>query len=93
MERKHHFILGVDNKNFPAFPNKKGIFDETYYATTPLVSQQIRYEHYMHEMNRMLEDANNLYVSYSVAGYDGKGKEAALESKAEIEALELYCLW
>ena len=92
MYRKDHFIVGVDNKNFPAFPNKKGIFDEAYYVTTPYSSQQQRYEYYVNQVEKILDEAQNLIVSYSIAGYDGKGKEAALEIESRYPNKEAYPL-
>lgn len=85
LNKKYHFVLGVDNKNYPGFKSKNGIFDEEYYAKTPLPTQQQRYECYMQQLTVLMQASAYSYVSYSIAGYDGKGKELALEIETEYQ--------
>lgn len=78
--KKHHFMLGCTQKDYPAFKTKKGIFDETYHALIEeFPSMEIRYQFYLDQLDRMLYTAPFLYVSYPVGTYEGKGNEAALE--------------
>lgn len=85
LNKKYHFVLGVDNKNYPGFKGKNGIFDEEYYAKTSLPTQQQRYEYYMEQLDILMQASAYSYVSYSVAGYDGKGKELALEIEMQYQ--------
>lgn len=79
VEHTYSFILGACQSDYPAFPLKNGIFDEAYYAKTPLPSMQERYDHFLCEKQKQLSNSKHLIISYPLGDYEGKGKEAALE--------------
>ena len=85
--KKHHFLLGATQKNYPAFPSESGIFDEIYLRDTTLPDMETRYQFYMSQCEKQLHANQNLIVSYPLGSYEGKGNEAALEIE-EAMAME-----
>lgn len=83
--RKHHFIVGAIQSDYPAFPLKKGIFNEAYYAKTPLPDMQTRYHAYMKQLQQQLQQSPHTIISYPLGDYEGKGKEAALEIESFVQ--------
>lgn len=80
LDKPHHFMLGATQSNYPAFSTKKGIFDELYVSTiTKYPTMQVRYQHYLHELQSLLSTSKNIYISYPLGTYEGKGMECALE--------------
>lgn len=77
--RKHHFMLGCTQKQYPAFPVKAGIFDESYYRKIPYPTMEKRYQLHLEQLMNIRQIAEHVYVSYPVGTYDGKSQEAALE--------------
>lgn len=77
--RSHHFMIGCTQKQYPAFPIKTGIFDETYYRELNYPSMEERYQLHQQLLQQHLTQAPYTYVSYPVGTYDGKAQEAALE--------------
>lgn len=78
--KPHHFMLGCTQKDYPAFQTHKGIFDENYHKAIPgYPTMETRYQFYLDQLDRTLKTSPNLYVSYPVGTYEGKGNEAALE--------------
>lgn len=73
-------LFGCTQKNYPAFPAKKGLFDEAYVQLIPLYpTMRDRYDQHMKQLTSFLETSPELIVSYPLGSYDGKGNEAALE--------------
>lgn len=73
-------IFGCTQKSYPAFPAKKGLFDEAYVQHIPLYpAMRDRYDQHMKQLTSFLETSPELIVSYPLGSYDGKGNEAALE--------------
>ena len=63
--RKHLFVLGCTQKDYPAFQTKKGIFDENYHALiSAYPSMERRYQFYLKQISAMLYAAPSVYVSY-----------------------------
>ena len=84
--RKHLFILGCTQKDYPAFQTKKGIFDENYHALiSAYPSMERRYQFYLEQISAMLYAAPSVYVSYPLGTYEGKGMEAALEIEDYVQ--------
>ena len=84
--RKHLFILGCTQKDYPAFQTKKGIFDENYHALiSAYPSMERRYQFYLKQISAMLYAAPSVYVSYPLGTYEGKGMEAALEIEDYVQ--------
>lgn len=80
MDKKHHFMLGCTQKDYPAFKTKKGIFDEYYYAQLKdYPTMEERYQFYLKELDQLLYTSKYLYISYPLGTYEGKAMEAALE--------------
>lgn len=84
--RSHHFLLGCTQKMYPSFPTKKGIFNESYYALlTRYPSMDQRYQFDLSQLDKMLHKAPNIYASFPMGTYEGKGNEAALEIEQFME--------
>ena len=84
--RKHLFVLGCTQKDYPAFQTKKGIFDENYHALiSAYPSMERRYQFYLKQISAMLYAAPSVYVSYPLGTYEGKGMEAALEIEDYVQ--------
>lgn len=84
--RKLTCMLGCTQKAYPAFPAKKGLFDEAYVQLLPTYpSRKERYDHHMFTLAHRLVTSKELVVFYPVGGYDGKGNEAALEMDLFME--------
>lgn len=77
--RKHHFLLGATQNQYPAFMAKRGIFDEHYYETLPFPSMEHRYQLHLKQLRKLLNRSQHLYISYPLGTYEGKSLEAALE--------------
>lgn len=85
--RKHHYLLGATQSNYPAFESKKGIFDEPYFALLPAYpSMEERYTHHSVQLSHMLASTQHIYVSYPVGTYEGKSMECALAIEQFINA-------
>lgn len=84
--RSHHFMIGCTQKQYPAFPIKSGIFDETYYRELKYPSMEDRYHLHQVQLKQQLAQAPFTYVSYPLGTFDGKSLEAALEIEQWINA-------
>lgn len=82
--RPYHFIIGTTQADYPSFPLKKGIFDETYLAKIPYPSLQERYDYHLQQVDQHLHQSKHLWISYPLGNYEGKGKEAALEIESFV---------
>lgn len=87
VDKKHHFILGCTQKDYPAFQVKKGIFDENYVAhILGYPTMEERYQFYLSQLERTLYTCEYLYISFPLGTYEGKGLEASLEIEQFIGA-------
>lgn len=78
--RKFTFILGCTQKVYPAFPSKKGLFDEAYVKGLPAYpTMKNRFDLHTRQLQEFLLKSETLLVSYPLGTYEGKGNEAALE--------------
>lgn len=78
-KRPYHFIVGTTQADYPSFPIKKGIFDETYVSKIAYPTMQERYDVHLQQVEKQLHQTKHLWISYPLGNYEGKGKEAALE--------------
>lgn len=86
LPRKHHYVIGASQNSYPAFKPKKGIFDEPYHAHIQnYPSMENRYAHHLKQLDTMLVTCENIYVSYPLGTYEGKGQECALEIEQFME--------
>lgn len=79
LTKTHHFILGATQNNYPAFPIKSGIFNETYYQSIPYPTMEKRYQQHLQQLQQYIFQCNHLYISYPLGTYEGKSLEPALE--------------
>ncbi len=79
LTKTHHFILGTTQNNYPAFPIKSGIFNETYYQSIPYPTMEKRYQQHLQQLQQYIFQCNHLYISYPLGTYEGKSLEPALE--------------
>lgn len=79
LTKTHHFILGATQNNYPAFPIKSGIFNETYYQSIPYPTMEKRYQQHLQQLQQYIFRCNHLYISYPLGTYEGKSLEPALE--------------
>ena len=78
--RKVSVIFGADQKSFPGNIAMSGIFDEDYLKNTSMPSQQLRYEHYMKQLDWVYHSGEEtLICSYATGTYEGKNKDVAYE--------------
>lgn len=79
-------IFGCTQKAYPAFPAKKGLFDEAYVQhIKDYPSMRERYDTHMEQLQAFLETSPELIVSYPLGNYDGKGNESALEMEQFLQ--------
>lgn len=78
--RPYCLVVGCTQKLYPAFPAKKGLFDESYVKDlSDYPSMSERNKAYMAQLEASLQTYAHLIISYPIGGYDGKGNEGALE--------------
>lgn len=84
--RKTCILLGCTQNAYPAFPAKKGLFDEAYVQNIKnYPSMRERYDLHMAQLRTFLETSEELIVSYPLGSYDGKGNESALEMEQFLQ--------
>lgn len=77
--KEYGFIIGANESNFIAFKSQTGIFDEEYMSTlTKFPSLQERYDLYLHQIKKVMNNSPNLIVSYARNTLDGKTNEASI---------------
>lgn len=79
-QHKYHFILGAASDNYPGMETLNGIFSEQYVKQIKdFPTYNERYELHQHNLNGLLNNSENLIVSYAAGDINGKEKQAALE--------------
>lgn len=79
-------VFGCTQKLYPAFPAKKGLFDESYVRSlTKIPSMSERNHIFMKQLETSLSGYCSLLVSYPIGGYDGKANEGALEMEQFLQ--------
>ena len=84
------FMLGCTQKVYPAFPARKGLFDEAYIkhlAAYPTMKE--RFDLHTKQSLDFLYTSEALLVSYPLGTYEGKGNEAALEMEEFMQTPSL----
>lgn len=73
-------VFGATQSNYPAYPIKSGLFDESYVQNIPnYPSLQERNHIHKTQLETCLSTFDELRVSYPIASYQGKTNESALE--------------
>lgn len=73
-------LLGCTQTDYPAFPMKKGLFDEAYVKElSDYPSMEQRWHDHMNDLRACLFSYEELLVSYPFGDYAGNVKESALE--------------
>ena len=72
-------ILGMNQRNFPGFSAKSGLFDEEYYEKTPLPTLKQRLEIHMNYVESVFTRFENLICSYASGNYEGKAVSPAYQ--------------
>ncbi len=75
LPREYVFIMGLDQKSYPAFKSNNGYVDEEYLSYTPFISETDRYNYHMHKLEWIHHNGNTINYSFSLATYEGKSKE------------------
>ena len=73
------FILGCDQKHYPAFQSKQGFFDESYCEWIGYPSLHERYQETLTQLKKHHAYCDTLYLFYAQGDFQGKNNEAALE--------------
>lgn len=73
-------IMGATQSNYPAYPIKTGLFDESYIQNIPAYPTiQQRNQLHRCQLEQCLRTFEVLRVSFPIASYQGKTNESALE--------------
>jgi ATP-dependent helicase/nuclease subunit B len=87
-------VLGMNQRNFPGFSTKTGLFDEEYYAKTPLPSLKQRLNIHMDYVESIFSRYNNLICSYTSGNYEGKAVSSAYQVDVIAKKQGVKCsLW
>jgi ATP-dependent helicase/DNAse subunit B len=70
-------VLGMNQRNFPGFSPKTGLFDEAYYEKTPLPSLKQRLNFHMEYVESIFTRYKHLICSYASGNYEGKAVSSA----------------
>lgn len=84
-------MFGCTQKLYPAFPAKKGLFDEAYVKLIPSYpSMTKRSNTYRTQLEASFSAYKELIISYPIGGYDGKANEGALEMEQYLNQSSTY---
>lgn len=84
-------MFGCTQKAYPAFPAKKGLFDEAYVRQLDAYpSMTKRNEAYRNQLEASLSSYEQLIISYPIGNYDGKANEGALEMELFLNQASTY---
>ncbi len=73
-------VFGATQSNYPAYPIKTGLFNESYIQNLPSYpSLQVRNHIHRTQLETCLSTFDELRISYPIASYQGKTNESALE--------------
>jgi ATP-dependent helicase/nuclease subunit B len=72
-------ILGLNQRSFPGFSTKTGLFDEDYLSKTALPSLKDRLHLHMSYVESIFYRFENLICSYASGNYEGKGVSPAYQ--------------
>jgi len=72
-------ILGLNQRSFPGFSTKTGLFDEDYLSKTLLPSLKDRLDFHMSYVESIFTRFQNLICSYVSGNYEGKGVSPAYQ--------------
>lgn len=91
---KVRYIVGLDQKSYPGFSSYTGYFDEHYFESTSLMSEEKRYALYLDNLKWLFHHSNELHLSYCYADFSGKSKELSyhIESIISGKAQMMHCV-
>ncbi|PKM70006.1 MAG: hypothetical protein CVU94_01120, partial [Firmicutes bacterium HGW-Firmicutes-19] len=72
-------ILGLNQRSFPGFTTKTGLFDEDYLIKTALPTLKERLNSHMSYVESIFYRFENLICSYASGNYEGKGVSPAYQ--------------
>jgi ATP-dependent helicase/nuclease subunit B len=72
-------VLGLNQRSFPGFSTKTGLFDEDYLSKTSLPSLKDRLHLHMSYVESIFYRFENLICSYASGNYEGKGVSPAYQ--------------
>ncbi|PKM90274.1 MAG: hypothetical protein CVU85_01030 [Firmicutes bacterium HGW-Firmicutes-10] len=72
-------ILGLNQRSFPGFSTKTGLFDEDYLSKTALPTLKERLNSHMSYVQSIFYRFENLICSYASGNYEGKGVAPAYQ--------------
>jgi ATP-dependent helicase/nuclease subunit B len=87
-------VLGMNQRNFPGFSTKNGIFDEDYYEKTPLPSLKLRLSIHMRYVESLFTRFDDLICSYASGNYEGKAVSPAYQVEVLAKERDATCsMW
>ncbi len=93
---KTAYIVGCHGKNYPAFPTKKGLFDEAYVKKVKSFPQLFqRYDMYQKQLEWIDFCGEDIYFSYATNDYQGRELQLAydIEQKFDKETIRHTKKW
>lgn len=85
MNLEYGFLLGMQQKNYPAFHNRSGLLNEELIELLPnFLKLSTRYNQHIKIVNKNLRFAKHLIISYPQSNYEGKVNERSLELELEF---------
>ncbi len=90
----HVIILGVNQRNYPGFSPKSGLFDEGYLQKTTLPSLKDRLNLHMKYVESLFTRYPHLICSYASGNYEGKSVSSAYQLDVFSRNLGVSCtMW
>lgn len=84
-------VLGMNQRNFPGFSPKTGLFDEAYYTKTPLPTLKQRLNNHMEYVGSIFTRFRNLVCSYASGNYEGKAVSSAYQVEVFAKEQGVKC--
>ena len=75
LKNEYTFVLGLNQSNYPGFTSESGYINEKYLSESNYPSEKTRFNNHMNRLKWLLNNSNNIYLSYSITGFDGSNEE------------------
>jgi ATP-dependent helicase/DNAse subunit B len=87
-------VLGMNQRSYPGFSTKTGLFDEEYYEKTPLPNLKERLNLHMNYVESIFTRFENLICSYASGNYEGKSVSPAYQVEVFAKNQGVTCsMW
>lgn len=85
-------VLGINQRNYPGFSSKSGLFDEDYLSKTTLPTLKDRLSLHMSYVDGIFERYPRLICSYASGNYEGKSISSAYQVDVFAKSQGIRCM-